>query len=162
MGKTTALREEIKAVREEDRLHVDLREFSSDSLLVQAIFESPQFIGWRSSNCTLTLFLDSLDECLVNVRSVSALLPSRFRGLPVDRLRLRIACRTADWPEALASSLPQIWGQANYAEAELAPLRRRDVALAAEASGADPTEFVRQIEARGLVPFAIRPSVGSH
>lgn len=158
VGKTTALRAEIEAVGEEDRLHVDLREFSSESLLVQAIFETPRFIDWRNSTRNLVLFLDSLDECLINVRAVSALLAARFRGLPVDRLQLRIACRTADWPEILASSLPAIWGQANYAEVELAPLRRRDVALAAEVSGKDPKEFLRQVEAHGLVPFAIRPS----
>lgn len=111
IGKTTALEAEVAAVPPDDRLYVDLGQFSSDSLLVQTIFEAPKVMALRTSGRTLTLFLDSLDECLINVRTVSTLLTSRLRELPIDRLHLRIACRTADWPEILAKSLPEIWGQ---------------------------------------------------
>lgn len=160
VGKTAALGNEFDTARREGHqcLHIDLRDFSSDSLLVRTLFDAPQLRAWQEASHTLTLFLDSLDECLVHVRTVARLLVGHFRDLPRNRLRLRIACRTVDWPETLSQELPKLWGRSNYAEVELAPLRRCDVSLAAQAEGLEAERFLEKIEAGGLVSFAIRPS----
>ena len=86
-------------------LWVDLRAYQTDVRLAQGIFEAPVFQDWLNGKHRLHLFLDSLDECLLRVDTVAALLIEEFGKHPMDRLYLRIACRTADWPGALEDGL---------------------------------------------------------
>jgi predicted NACHT family NTPase len=120
---------------------VDLRAFQTDARLVKAVFEDPIFLDWKKGSHRLHLFLDSLDECLLRIDSVVALLLDEFKRLPIERLSVRIACRTADWPLGLEEGLRELWGNESVEVYELAPLRRRDVAEAARAIGLDPDSF---------------------
>jgi hypothetical protein len=73
-------------------------------------------------------------------------------------MSLRIACRTAVWPgRILEPSLNKLWGDAAVGVFELAPLRRRDVVVAAEAHGIEPGAFIRELYVANAVPFAIKP-----
>jgi len=76
---------------------------------------------------------------------------------PLDRLMLRIACGTADWPHSLEKALNGFWEDGNVGVYELLPLRRRDVRAAAEAEGIDPDQFVEDVGRRGAPPLAIKP-----
>ncbi|MGA2467702.1 MAG: hypothetical protein ABSH06_25570 [Thermodesulfobacteriota bacterium] len=125
--------------------------------MIKAIFESEKFTNWINSTRVLEIVLDSLDECLIQAKTVAPRLIGEFKKYPTSRLRLRVACRTSEWPVLLHQELPKIWGADNYREYELAPLRRDDVALAARDEGLDADAFVKTIEERGLVPFAIKP-----
>src|SRR5205823_6236763 len=68
-----------------------------------------------------------------------------------------IACRTADWPISFEDSLKGIWGVRHIAVYQMAPLRRKDVALAAEANEIAPNSFLKVLEQREAVPLAIKP-----
>lgn len=72
-----------------------------------------------------------MDECLLRVDTLSLLLIQELKKCPIDRLFLRIACRTADWPANLEGGLKQLWGETSVAVYELAPLRKIDVVTAA-------------------------------
>jgi hypothetical protein len=52
-------------------IHVDLRAFSSASLLVQRVFESAKIAEWKSGAAHLFLHLDSLDEALLRIDSIA-------------------------------------------------------------------------------------------
>ncbi|WP_447598643.1 NACHT domain-containing protein [Nitrospira sp. Nam80] len=135
----------------------DLRSYGSEDRLVKDLFHSQSFAEWRNSGESLQLFLDSLDECLMRIDTLSALLLNELRKCPVDRLFLRIACRTAEWPNSLESGLNELWGDKQVAAYEIAPLRKKDVEEAARENGLDVQQFVHEVEKTGIVPFATKP-----
>jgi len=140
-------------------LDLNLKDYSSDSLLVQELFDSPKFRKWKTGSHELLLSLDSLDECMLRVETVANLLSSRLGRYPVDRLWLRIACRTAVWAQLqfLEEALAKLWRQEHFGVFELLPLRRKDVETAAIATSIQPEAFLHELAARQAVPFAIKP-----
>src|SRR4029077_5167996 len=119
IGKSKAMDDEKEGLQAtlrekgEDLLWIDLKTFGDETELVRRIFESDTFVNWINGEHTLYLFLDSLDECRLRVPQVSSLLIERFNDIRehVGRLRLRIACRTAEWPSQLEDGLPDLWGK---------------------------------------------------
>jgi predicted NACHT family NTPase len=162
IGKTETMRAERAAIdaavaAEGGRtLWLDLRSCGSEQRLIDKLFGSPEFASWLEGDHRLHVFLDSLDECLLRVDTVAALLVDELRDHPVDRLCLRIGCRTAEWPSLLGEELPKLWPE-GYGAYELAPLRRADVVAAATADGLDPAAFLRAVDEAGAVPLAIKP-----
>lgn len=164
-GKTETIQAEIQRtlarIKEQgDALFpMDLHSYGSEDRLVKNLFESPTFMAWVKGNYHLYLFLDSFDECLLNIRTLAALLIEELKKYPVERLSLRIACRTADWPVFLEEELGQLWE--NHPDAvhiyELAPLCRSDVMEAARVFQIDGQAFLEVIEQRRIVPLAIKP-----
>ena len=140
-----------------ESLRVDLRIGDSEERLIRKIFESPTFRAWQEGSHELFLFLDSLDECLLRVDTVAGLLLEELRHYPTDRLRLRIACRTAEWPLFLENGLLAQWGHSAVQVIEMVPLRRADVAVAAQAHGVNPEAFLEAVLEAEAVPLAIRP-----
>jgi hypothetical protein len=75
IGKSTTLEAEAARVSADPvansttSIHVDLRAYSSDALLHQRLFGSPDFIAWTTGNLHLVLHLDSLDEALLRIAS---------------------------------------------------------------------------------------------
>ncbi len=98
---TDKLRRKIESDTTQQLLSFNLRSYSSDINLIQDIFDNEKFKAWLSSSIKLHLFLDSLDEGLLRVDTLAALLADKFKNLPIQRLHLRIACRTAEWPSSL-------------------------------------------------------------
>jgi len=141
----------------EDILFINLRKYSTDSYLCQDIFGHPQFKSWLKGSHHLHLFLDSLDECLLRIDSLAALLSDELKKYPVDRLFLRIACRTADWPNSLENNLKTLWEENNVGIYELAPLRRKDVIEATKANQIEADLFLNEIDRMQAVPLAIKP-----
>ena len=138
-------------------LFFDLRAFSTDALLCSRMFDSAEFKAWQAGTGRLCVFLDSLDEGLLRIDSLAALLAQELGRCPVDRLALRVTCRTAEWPHSLEKDLKRSWGDDNVGVFELVPLRRRDVQTAAEAEGIDPTRFLEAVHGKQAVPLAIKP-----
>jgi hypothetical protein len=164
IGKSSTLEAEYKALTQDESdpervfIHVDLRSFSSDILLHNRMFGSPEFVAWQTGNSHLSLYLDSLDEALLRIDSVAALLADEFPRYPTARMSIRIACRTAVWPhEPLETAFRKIWGDDAVGVFELAPLRRRDVAEAAAARNVNPAQFMEQVQTANAVPFALKP-----
>jgi hypothetical protein len=156
IGKSTALKSEADRTAGVDSLYFDLRDFSSDGLLYQRVFQNPQFLDWKGGASHLTLHFDSLDEGLLRIETIANLLASEFRQCPAERLSVRIACRTAVWPTTLDVACREIWRD-GFGAFELAPLRRRDVAAAATAHDIDPEVFINALHDTNAVPFAIKP-----
>jgi len=90
-------------------------------------------------------------------KTVAAMLVDEFKKYPTSRVRLRIACRSAEWPLLLSDELPRLWGAENYREVALLPLRRTDISAAVQIEELDAERFFETIQARALTPFAIKP-----
>jgi hypothetical protein len=160
LGKSTALTEESHASRQSAEtvsLFRDLAIYSTGAELVHDIFEDPAFLSWHSGNCVLELFLDSLDECRLHVRTIDALLLARLQRYDLSRLRLRISCRTADWSAVLEKGLPQLWSAEEIAQFRLAPLSRQHVEVAARTESIDADDLFRQIQQKQVTALAINP-----
>lgn len=159
-GKTFALREEAEARTKAGALvhRIDLREYGEEASLRSAFAGQP-FQDWEAGSSRLELFLDSLDECRAHIRALIAILEKQLRlqAARSDRLSLRIACRTAEWPETLTAVLKDIWGENGVGIYELARLRKKDVAAAASVRGLDGDRFVREVVGRGVQGLAITP-----
>jgi hypothetical protein len=139
-------------------LTFDLRAYGSEDRLVRDIFCNDVIKSWTGGSGVLHLYLDSLDECLLRIDSLAALLGQELAKLPVDRLKLRIACRTAEWPKLLEVDLVKAFGGGDSVRVyELAPLRRTDVERSAVVNGFDAPEFMHEIERVHAAALAIKP-----
>lgn len=93
----------------------DLRSYGSEQRVVDDLFRTPEFLEWRNGNGTRYVFLDSLDEALIRVETLASILVDELGALPqnaLDRLYLRIACRTGTWglwSEFLEEGLRRLW-----------------------------------------------------
>lgn len=139
-------------------LYRDLREYESMADIQTAILESTVATPWREGDGQLLLFLDSLDEALLSVEVIASRLASMLSGYPVERLTLRIACRTAEWPDFLGEALRGLWGDEAYGVYEITPLRRKDVRIAAAHRGLAPEAFLSAVHDREVTAFASKPS----
>ena len=164
IGKSWALKSERANLESsilakgERALWLDLRSFGSEDRLWKVLFDVEEFRKWREGNYLLHLFLDSLDECLLRIDNIASLIADQLPNEPVQRLRLRIACRTAPWPHILENALIEAFGPEGFEAYELVPLRRSDVKEAALQSGiAQPEPFLQRIEALEVVSLAIKP-----
>lgn len=149
------------AFSEDDKLlSLDLQAYSSESRLIRNLFESKTFDDWVNGTHRLHLFLDSLDEGLLKIDTLSLLLVEEFNRQEyrkhLDRLYFRITCRTAVFPKGLEEGLNQLWE--NHVKVyELVPLRRTDVKAAAITCNLDASSFLEAVDCKGVVPFAIKP-----
>jgi predicted NACHT family NTPase len=164
IGKSHALEAEINNLKNtlgsdssQQILSFNLRSYSTDTHLVQDIFEDERLKDWLSSSYTLHLFLDSLDEGLLRIDTLTALFVDKLKNLPIERLHLRIACRTAEWSPFLESNLKHLWGTDNFKAYELAPLQSKDVWIAAKTEGLNPEAFLSEVENKSAEPLAAKP-----
>ena len=163
IGKSTILSEQESVWKKrqhdsnEKSLFINLRSYQSESRLADHLFESQIFKEWLAGTHALHLFLDSLDEGLLSIRVLAACLVDEFKELPFERLYLRIACRTVEWPDLLENGLADCLGKKAVQHYVLAPLRKIDVEEAARISGLDAKLFLSQVESSAVVPFAIKP-----
>ena len=163
MGKTRALQAEYDRLANttdgitDKPLWKDLAVYNTDVGLMQGVSRDRVFREWEQGTHTLHLYLDSLDESRAHIRTVLRLLPEWLSGYAVNRIRLRIACRPAEWSAELERQLRQVWGEDNVGVYVLAPLFRRDVETAAHDYGIDPAAFLAEIDEREVSAFAMRP-----
>ncbi|MEV6534160.1 hypothetical protein AB0M86_31955 [Streptomyces sp. NPDC051639] len=107
------------------------------------------------------VLLDGLDEGLNDIPGLDKVLLHQIRATePGQRegLRLRIACRTTRWPEALENGLRELWPEpGQVALMTLAPLSRDDVHSAAEQRGLDAAVFAEQVTGRSVQALSQQP-----
>ena len=136
----------------------DLGSYNSDSLLVEEVFKSPEFIKWQKHGGELHIFLDSFDECLLRVDAVANLLADQLNRLEsVENLYIRITSRTAEWQTPLEDALRAKWGKDQVGVYELAPLTRDQVIEAAKQHVSSAGKFIKDLVANEVVSFAIKP-----
>jgi hypothetical protein len=138
-------------------LELNLRSCNS---LATDLIQDQDFIAWNNGEHRLYLFLDSLDEGLLTVGNLATQLVDEFSknkySDKLDRLYLRIACRTAILPQLLEDGLKRLWRD-NSAVYELTPLRHVDVENAATEESIESQKFSSEVWDRALVPLAIKP-----
>ena len=159
IGKTTALRTEWEKVEAGGDVTVwmNLGAYGSEERLVRKLFGGEEFAAWKAGDHRLHVFLDGLDECRLLMATVVDLLVEELSEQSVNRLSLRVGCRTAEWPKKLGEGMNKLWGKGAVGIYELAPLRRADVAGAAEANGLDSAAFLGAVDEAEAVPLAIKP-----
>lgn len=163
IGKSTAIEDAFETIgagidsNKGRILKLNLNEYSSDARLAEDLFNCELVREWKTGDYNLHIFLDSYDECRLNIKSLAPMIMSGLRGWPVDRLHLRIACRTAVWPESLENGFKDLWGDSQVGIYELAPLRRVDVEEAAREEDIDPVSFLEEIDRVGAAPLTIKP-----
>ena len=165
IGKTTTLNSEIKTLEnqiiesDDELFYKNLNEYGDENRLIREIFESSTVQSWLKGQHNLYLFLDSLDECFLEIPKLAIILQNQLHEFKehANRLSLRVSCRTADWPEILKNEFDIIWGEKNVGAYELAPLRRKDVKVAAQVSGLDCSGFIEAIEKKEIQSLAGNP-----
>ncbi|NEO70020.1 hypothetical protein [Moorena sp. SIO3H5] len=165
IGKTQAMKEEEDKVTAElnntndEILSLNLRSVLTKYELTQELFKSDKFTRWQSGSHRLHIFLDSFDECLLRLKTLATSLVDNLKKYKkdVERLTLRIACRTAVLPSVLESDLKEIFGKDSLGIYQLVALRRKDVVKAAEAKEIDSETFLEEVSRKNLVPLAIKP-----
>lgn len=163
IGKTTVLREQPVDTRPIDgtdlRFRLDLKSVDAVGFDTD-VFRRPWFEAWRAGSHQLTLWLDSLDECLGRVEHITSKLLARLDELADaerERLKLRIACRTGQLPARLPEDLKRLWND-RLGIYELLPLRRKDVeAEVRRRRPQDVDPFLQEIDRRQLGVLASRP-----
>ena len=165
IGKTTEftrLYEQEKELVDATRhftLKRNLGSIPDASTLRAKVFESPIFQKWFDSDSQLFLYLDSLDEGLLNINVLAALLLDELKELPLERLALRITCRSAGWPTSFEKQMRELWHpEVDLAVIyELAPLRKVDVEIAARTNSIDETKFIKEVVDKEVTSFATSP-----
>ncbi|MEQ8969263.1 MAG: hypothetical protein RIE73_02575 [Coleofasciculus sp. C1-SOL-03] len=142
-------------------LALNLQAYGSEERLVRNLFESRRFTDWINGTHRLYVFLDSLDEGLLRIETLATLLVEELGNEEyrdqLSRLYLRIACRTAVFPNVLEEGLDKLWTKDNLSIYELTPLRRIDVERSVERCGLEPAAFMDEVDRKGAAPFAIKP-----
>lgn len=164
MGKSSEWRRQLAETgKVAQHLFLDLKDFGSESSLRDAILESTALQQAQETNTTFYLWLDSLDEGLLHVRTLTAELLRIFNrpNFPRTRFQLRILCRNVGWPAGLTDDLAQLFpGQHAAIRVQpllLAPLSFEQVAEAARQEKLDYEAFLAAVAKANAVPLALRP-----
>ncbi len=163
IGKSNSLKKEcedfqLKAKENGDYvILLDLAGYSSEERLIRMLFDNLEFKNWINSKNKIYIFLDSLDECTIPLKSISSILVEELKEHSSDQLYLRIACRFLEWEDFIEADFKNIWKEENIKKYQLAPLRRKDVSTAAETNSIDSSKFLEQIIEKEIIPFAIKP-----
>ena len=163
MGKSTAVEDEKARVNSDGQLSVvyDLKQYGSVDKLEHNIFEVSDGAAAREGK-DIVLFLDSLDEGRVVVSGLvpqlGQMLCTRLRNPELRaRVKIRITCRSGDWPPSFANDLQDAFGEGSVEVWHLAQLRRSDVETAARMNGIDATALCAEIDRAGVRALAAKP-----
>ena len=159
MGKSKLLREAEDLAEAEGRapILIDLDQSSNEERLYRRL-TTPEILGAGAAAPPADLLIDSLDIGQLFIPTLGHLLAEVFLEYPKTAdLRVRLTCRSTEWPSSLEDALFDRWGDSQVGAFELAPLRRKDVALAARAECLDADAFLASIEASQAGALANRP-----
>lgn len=165
MGKSYALKKAHEKVANSGTVFCSFHDLAMDfetaDELANEIFRSREFLEWQQADLPYHLFLDSLDEAGLHIRTITKKLIRAFEhnSENLQRLYVRIACRTANWPEDLEQAMQKMWGKENVKAYVLAPLQQSDVIAAAQQLETleDTNAFWQEVVEKEAEPFAARP-----
>jgi hypothetical protein len=164
-GKSFALQDDYIKTRnycsqiQAESFLINLAAYTMEERLYSAIFDHDAFMRWKVGNHRLYIFLDSLDEGLLQLNTLARLLSDSLAQYSDQntRLFLRLACRTAEWPSIFEARLKNIWEVEQTKVYEIAPLSMENVAIAAHNEDLDWEDFLIQVNEANAQPFAIKP-----
>jgi len=171
MGKSTTLENEAQELgktvtgQKHAVVYIDLKRLS-ETQIERRIFGNADVESWLRGEHSLTLFLDSLDECWRRIDALEHLLVnelnSRIRA-ETPPLSLRLACRSAEWRGDAGKTLERLFSKRAASNPPvqvfvLAPLSANNVKDAAKSNNFDGNLLLERIvakEAQGLVSHPI-------
>jgi len=166
MGKTSEMNRAANRAREAGELVdlIPLARLAGPTELHSRLVEGPNLQEWLKGK-PWNIFLDGLDEALAQLTQIEKAIPEVIRsitqlgeGLP--NFRLRISCRSAEWPQSLESELRTLWSEDSVRAYELGHLRHKDVVLAAEQlfqTELQQQSFLQYVYDHEAEPLASRP-----
>lgn len=138
-------------------LSISLGEIAGPEDLYRSLNDDDRVQAWKQGRADLALFLDSLDEGRLSVENLAVYLRRHLVG-PSHRIRLRITCRTSDWPMGLGRHLREWMGHEHVQTLALAPLRASDAkAIARLHLGVKAESFFEAVHEAGAHPLAALP-----
>jgi hypothetical protein len=148
-----------QVVDSEDVQLLDLRSISSRETLEKELFKQSYFQSWLDGSHTLTLYIDSFDESLMQFEALVDFWIENFRKYQryINRLKLRIACRSGIWIDDLCSELKKLWTEKEFDIYNLAPLKKQDVIQALKHNGIKPEIFLEEASNKGIISFLVKP-----
>ena len=151
VGKTYALKEIEQREKNAGRevLKLDLGAYMTEDGFTQDLKQDED-----QSWCFL---LDGLDECSIKPKALDRVLKKVLATIPARHRRLRITCRTTQWPEMLEHSFKNLWGNEHVATYVLTPLQYCDVVEAARARKISEEHFIEAVSQAGAHPLALKP-----
>jgi hypothetical protein len=104
------------------------------------------------------IYLDSLDEAMMPVRTTSNIVATWIReDLKSKRPRLRISCRSAVWPTEVEAAIREVYPEDNTRLAVLTPISDDDVRRVVKELGVDPDVFFLAVNRSGVSLLAYQP-----
>ena len=177
-GKTEELKRQYREERERNpegrrAFHIDLSRMPTAKPIAD-LFDPETGEAWESfqsedNGSTATLYVDSLDDGPLIVADVIEHLVQELWKIDLSRLRLRLACRIAEWRQdyiaALSELVPSSPDQQERSRVrsepaqaiELLPFTRRQAEDFADAAHADGATLVDEALRLGLGPLAAQP-----
>jgi predicted NACHT family NTPase len=161
MGKSIEIKRIFDNCQEENALkhYLNLSSVPDTTHLYRKLFDLEKLKAWKNGQSNLYLFLDSLDEALLNIDTLSGILADEIGELPTERLFLRVACRSAEWSNLskFESRLKDLWREDKFQTLNLAPLQQKDVIEAAKAEEQDGNKFLTEVFEKNVSPLAAKP-----
>lgn len=164
IGKSTVIQQHKDALKSLLGVHghfilIDFRDIPSDTAFNRWTIDSSAWQRWKASTEKLLLIVDGVDEGLVKIRGFVSYLAALLRNEPLDRLKVILACRSAEWPVNEGAQLISLFG--NFEKPpiyELCPLRQCDAELAAEKNGLKPHDFIQSVYQQKVLGMAALPT----
>ena len=170
MGKSTTVEreaEELKAAfagQKHAVVYIDLKRLS-ETQIERRIFGHPEVEGWLRGDHSLTLFLDSLDECWRRIDALEVLLVDELGRRIRDEtppLFLRLTCRSAEWRGDAGKTLERLSSKRLASNPPvqivvLAPLSANNVREAAKANELDGDRLLERVIAKQAQGLASHP-----
>lgn len=165
MGKTSEMRFAADHAQGRGELvdFISLAALTGPADLYVKLIDGENQQEWTREDKVWNIFLDGLDEALAQLTQIEKAIPEVFRRLAerngLKHLRLRISCRSAEWPQSLEAELRAIWNSENVRVYELGHLRRKDVSLAAAElfPAGQQNSFLEYVHEHEAEPLASRP-----
>lgn len=121
-------------------------------------FQQPDFDLWKNGENDAVVFIDSFDEAHIQpIQLGRSLVEALESSRHIHKLRLRIACRTADWSEDTTMRLRYLFGEDNVLSVELDSLGQQEIVEAVISHGIDVDKFLEQVEEKALAPLTLKP-----
>ena len=163
IGKTTEIEElatnSAEWLRPNERLiKLTGRLLHSPEELRRKTIESPLWKSTIADQGEVRLLIDGVDEALRRMSALVLDLVELLKEQPLDRVRIILVCRAAEWHHADGQALAALWREDTASVLlELCPLRWKDAALAARLSNVEADGFWREITRHRVQGLAARP-----
>lgn len=161
IGKSVVIEQAFANNKSSFKIYSRLSKHTSAKDIVEEWEKDQIFKQWQLSAEPLYLYIDGLDEGILYTTTIGAYLLEWLEEQPVDRIYLRITCRTAVWEKVLEEGFAALYKgflpPGKPLVYELGPLAQQDVSTAARQEGIEPEAFLQAVTQRELAGMASKP-----